>query len=123
MFIKIGEIMKAFDYDGRINYVDENNLLVGFDMQRDCCEEFGHGVFYTLPKDPIKEKPEVGIDLTPYRFVNEAPKVIDFSGDEGGARAFKIVAEELPDAYVVIWNCHNGYYSHGFEYWDGKGSL
>ena len=30
--------MKVFDRDGKINFVDKNNVVLGYDMNQDCCE-------------------------------------------------------------------------------------
>jgi hypothetical protein len=112
--------MNIFDKDGKINYVDSNNRFVGYSMYQSCCESFGHGVFDHVPKT---EHDEFDIDITPYNFVDEPPIDCMEISDSGGGLAFRIVSEGLPDAFVVIWNYHNGYYAHGFEYWDGHGSI
>jgi hypothetical protein len=30
--------MKKFEDNGKINFVDENNVFMGYDMERSCCE-------------------------------------------------------------------------------------
>lgn len=42
--------MKYFEKDGKYNFVDENNVLVGYSSDGNCCEEFGF---------VISEKPEI----------------------------------------------------------------
>lgn len=118
--------MQVFDkstypWPDKVNYVDSANNVVGFDMYANCCESFGHGVFLSIPTSTDEAKAD--IDLSPYSFVNENPTECLPDADGGGGLAFRIVAEGRPDAYVVIWNHHNGYYSHGFSYWNGEGSL
>jgi hypothetical protein len=119
--------MKVFE-DGKswgrkINYVDENNVVLGFDMDQQCCENFGHGVFANPPQS-LSDTEIVDVDLANYRFAADAKPVNCKSyDDEGGGLAFRIVADGLPDLYVAIWNHHNGYYSHGFNWKDESGSL
>ena len=35
--------------------------------------------------------------------------------DMGGATSFKLTKPNNPDIFLVLYNCHNGYYSHGFD--------
>lgn len=28
---------------------------------------------------------------------------------------FKLIAENMPSLFLHLFNCHNGYYGHGFE--------
>ena len=139
--------MKVFTPDtlpwrGKVNYVDKNNRVLGYSMAQDCCEIFGHCILAELPastSDPSEHALPDSV-LEPYSFSPENP--VEFpdsvlgpyspenpvelpatSGGEGGMLAFRIVADGLPNLWVVIWNFHNGYYSHGWEF-DGKeGSL
>jgi hypothetical protein len=99
--------MKTFEKDGKINFVDDNNVLVGFDYEGCCCEVFG------------------------YFFSKAVPQAIDFEGDQSSNTegfnfdkdffhegdefvTFKLVkgSEEI---FLTIYNSHNGYYSHGFD--------
>lgn len=119
--------MKCFDTDhkwkSKVNYVDENNVVLGYDMSGSCCEVFGHGVFASVPANAGDESTPITVDLEPYRFVDEKPTDCLSLRDNGGGLAFRISAPGLPDLYVVIWNFHNGYYSHGFTFKDMRGSL
>lgn len=114
--------MKVFytdeDYAHKLNVVDDNNLLVGYDMSLNCCESFGYN-FYK-DQDQKEELPES--DLEGFFFVDEVPE----EGSEGNYEynnsvSFKIynpVTEEF--AYLVLYNSHNGYYTHGFTYSGGQ---
>ena len=127
--------MKIFtpdnSFDSKVNFVDENNRVVGFSMAYDCCEKFGYAVCRVIPA--TSEEAEMAGEcvpdeatLAPYRFVEEQPSDCLTDGADvegGGGLAFRIAADGQPDMYVVIWNHHNGWYSHGFEYWGGEGSL
>lgn len=108
------------DWESKINFVDVNNRAVGFDMAENCCEDFGCGVASSIDSAAMLEKGSY--DAEPYSFVDEDPTHMD-GFDCGGYLFFRIVADGLPDLYVVIWNHHNGYYSHGFDSWRTSGSL
>lgn len=116
--------MRVFDgkpWPGKVNYVDDANKVVGFDSEQSCCENFGHGVFQVIPESTDVSQYDVNIE--PYRFVDAPPTPCLVSSDCGGGLAWRIVAPGLPDLFVVIWNHHNGYYSHGFKAWNKEGSL
>ena len=113
-------------WDKKVNYVDKNNRVLGYSMEPDCCESFGHCILAELPTakgDPSLCALQESI-LGPYSFSPDQPIELGLSDNEdGGMAGFRIVADALPDLWVVIWNFHSGYYSHGWEF-DGKeGSL
>lgn len=119
--------MKVFTPDNspwnaKVNYVDKNNRVLGYDMSNSCCENFGHCILDELPAD-ASDPPENALPdsvLGPYSFAPENPVELPaVYSDGGGLLAFRIVADGLPDLWVVIWNFHNGYYCHGWEF-DGK---
>lgn len=116
--------MKVFDegfgFGEKVNFVDENNVLIGFDMSQDCCEDFGWFVSeevepYSYRNDWSPGRKYSDDEMVPYRFVPDFIQDVD-SGDldEGGMVAFKLVADGKPDLYLHLYNSHNGYYSHGF---------
>lgn len=122
--------MKCFDpnnsrWESKVNYVDVNNRLVGFDMDSSWREYFGHGVFAALPVDSAELTSPVEADIEPYSFADEEPTLITDRYNEGGTLCFRICADKLPDLWVCIWNHHNGHYGHGFTHWrrDGIGIL
>lgn len=117
----------------KINFVDTNDILVGFNNSQDCCENFGW--FYS-------EKIPTGIqdrntpqDLENYFFNKDFFQKIVLPEnaqvlDGGGIVVFKLVEGlNLPSAYYAVknpqitpkeiylclYNAHNGYYSHGFN--------
>jgi len=100
-------------YGEKVNFIDDNNVFVGYDLSQDCCE---HADFY------ISEKEESGIienkiteGLETYNFDTEYFKeVAYFDGDAGGIARFRLVAKDKPDLFLHLFNSHNGYYSHGF---------
>jgi hypothetical protein len=32
-------MLKVFDREGKVNFVDDKNMVVGYDMNRHCCEK------------------------------------------------------------------------------------
>lgn len=109
--------MKVFEKGNKVNFVDDNNVVVGYDTYQDCCEDAG---WYIAEKiipydwDKTSTIPEYG-DVEPYCFDNGFFERVE-SGllDMGKMVAFKLTAEGIPDIYLHLYNCHNGYYSHGF---------
>ena len=111
--------MKIFEQeDCKVNFVDENNVFVGYDLAQDCCEDAGWfiadkivGYDYDGNTDNLKT-PDV-CDYTFDKFFFE--QVESASLDEGGQVAFRLTAKNKSDLYLNIYNCHNGYYCHCFE--------
>ncbi len=105
-----------------MNFVDDNNVFVGFDYSSSCCESFGWRVCDENPcgKEVFQEEsgqtewPSFQFDP---EFFQEAPE----GDDEGGTAVFRLI-RECPisgikeEKWLQIWNYHNGYYSHGFEF-------
>jgi hypothetical protein len=96
-------------------------------MSQQCCECADHGIWATIPEDPAvahtTELDATSAIMERYNFVDEAYTECDGNFDGGGSATFRMEAEGLPDLYLIIWNHHNGYYSHGFESWREEGSL
>ncbi len=112
--------MKILKFDSKINFVDKNNVFVGYDLGQCCCEYAD----WFIGKD---EENKV-YDEHDNRIEREIPDVADYAFDisyfeevksedlrEGNMVRFKLVSDNKPDLYLHIFNCHNGYYHHGFE--------
>lgn len=109
----------------KVNFIDENDNFVGFDDESQCCEEFwweiinesGDELDEQINKDFIKllafadQEPLYNLDI-----------VNDKAGDETCYVAFALTLPEDTDVcgYLVLYNYHNGYYAH---YWDYKNNL
>jgi len=119
--------MKIFNKDegweSKVNFVDDNNVLVGYDTHQDCCEQAGW--FLSLTEDnEIKEdtiKDVEGYQFDVKYFVDVEPKqegCEDYKYsclDSGRMIRFRLTLEGKPDVFLHIYNSHNGYYGHGFE--------
>jgi len=122
--------MKVFDtsqgWSDKVNFVDEKNVFVGYDMSQDCCEQADWFVSYEITSykydTHISGCPD-DISLDGYLF-DKTFKYVDSSDlDAGSMIAFKLEREGSSDIYLHLYNCHNGYYSHGFEFKDTDESV
>lgn len=108
-----------FDRDSKVNFVDENNVVVGFDTCQSCCENFGWFFRSTEPVSVVidlDDQPDA-TTLKAYSFDPDYFKEIsgpDKYDDTNGV-VFRLWADNQPDLFLVLYNSHNGYYSHGFN--------
>jgi len=111
--------MKIFNKNRKINFVDDNNVFVGFDNESDYNESFGH--FFTYSLDPIEEVNLTEDKLEGFNFDKTffVDTIVDPNDEEEQAVAF-CLEKGNDKIYLVLVNSHNGYYSHGFEM--GKGN-
>ena len=109
--------MRYFDSDGRYNWVDENNVLVGYDSSQSCCENFSWSFKLESPSASDHPNPE-SVVIAPYRFDTEffvESEPGDESYTEEHTATFRMLADGCPDLFLVLSNSHNGYYGHGFS--------
>ena len=109
-------------FDNKINFVDENNVFVGFDMTQDCCENFdwfiGNHFSKNCGYDFNEENSEGNVEklnneLIDYYF--DVDFFDDQTTDEGGAVVFRLTNGN-EEKYLYLLCEHNGYYAHGFEF-------
>jgi len=99
-------------FPGKVNFIDERNNLIGFDMESDCCEDFG---WFIIDTELNSKKGGGKFILENYNF-NKYSFKINRHNDEGGEIIIELKGKKrLPNLYLHIFNNHNGYYSHGFE--------
>jgi hypothetical protein len=104
--------------DGRINFVDENNVFVGFAFSHQCCETFGYVFIDEFPKDHINytEFTSISFNEEDFYFDTHFFKFLDWDElDNGRAIAFRLVNNAGDEVFLLLFNCHNGWYSHGFD--------
>ncbi len=46
--------MRIFEKDGRVNFVDNNNVLVGWDNTSSCCESFSWDLDKSLTSEELE---------------------------------------------------------------------
>jgi len=105
--------MKYFERDSKYNFVDANNVFVGYDSEQNCCESAGWYISYSPAANAIEVSESVAVDLEPYSFYPDYFRE-DAEGESSIAE-FKLKAAGLPDLYLILYNAHNGYYGHGFK--------
>ncbi len=107
--------MRVFEANRKINFVDENNVFVGYDDGQRCCEVFGY-VFTREDPETIMTSlyniKDAEFDHSVYRFDP------DFYRNCDECVYFKLQHIDNPDdvIYLSLYNYHNGYYSHGFSF-------
>lgn len=103
-----------------LNFVDDNNVIVGYDYLGQCCENFGYWISpISNDKNDLSENSD-DFDLEGYNFDPEYHK--EYFGGEyepNNEIEFRLVKEGQSDLFLVLYNYHNGYYSHGFEFKKG----
>lgn len=111
--------MKIFDqtkeFPGKVNFVDKNNVCLGYNMAQDCCENADWFISDKEEKT-YDDVNELEFDVEEFVFDPTYFEDVDCSGlDEGGMVRFRLVNGDA-ELFIHIYNCHNGYYGHGFEF-------
>jgi len=119
--------MKFFNRDRKYNFVDENNVYLGYDSNQQCCENAG----FFIDNLPLKDGESISgrahcvvPDLDGFRFdpsffqcVNAVDD--DCPGASSRVAVFRIVNDnndKSESLYIHLFNTHNGYYAHGFSF-------
>lgn len=106
---------------GKVNFIDENNVFVGYDMGQVCCEYASWFIADSiLNKMPSEIENSDGLEQFSFDpdFFEERSQLKPNDGDydelgEGCMVVFRLT-DGSREKYLHIFNCHNGYYSHGF---------
>ena len=124
--------VRIFEQGGKINFVDINDVYVGFDYGASCCESFGHYFARSAESDEEIEAPtnleEMLFDVSffaedgdsdcynaqaRFRLVHPGRQESDRVTRE---RHRRLAADGgASEIFLVIFNHHTGYYGHGFE--------
>jgi hypothetical protein len=107
---------KAFP--DKVNFVDTNNVVLGYDLGQCCCED----AFWTISEHPDGRSPihkgnvssSQEIELEGYCFDPTYFRRDDDANSDRYAAVFKLVGER--DLFVRLVNHQNGYYCHGFTF-------
>ena len=112
--------MTVFERGHKVNFIDENNVFVGYDMSQCCCEDadwfIPDEILDRVPEVRSKPQEFVGMEGWAFdtRFFHEVP---DNPGvyDGGGMVVFRMINGDR-EQFLHLYNIHNGYYGHGFEF-------
>ena len=113
--------MKIFERKNKINFVDKNNVFVGYDLESQCCEDANWFInpqkitstsFKQLNK-LIKEKINTDDYVFDPQFFEQHISNMAF-GLDSVIIIFKLIKPNYQPLYLHIFNVHNGYYAHGF---------
>ena len=101
----------------RVNFVDKNNVVVGYDLTQDCCEHADWFISETRRNDTGDDKKVYdNKDLEDYVFDKSCLcENIDSKDEEYSGVRFRLVNSEGKELFLHLFNVHNGYYSHGFD--------
>lgn len=123
MKIHIWNFTKTFP--GKVNFIDSNNVILGYDLSQDCCED----AFWTISEREDGEEPmhrgegykQQEFELDDYCFDPDYYK--DASDDAASTYVamFKLKGScERPDLFLRLTNIQSGYYGHGFTFRGSK---
>lgn len=111
-------MIKIFERNGHLNFIDGNDTFVGYDYSAQCCEDF----WYSISDN--KDFRGANYDKSDYDQESLLEcYLIDteyFLKDEEGYNStaqFRLFDPytSCPDKYLTLYNSHNGYYFHGFS--------
>lgn len=104
----------------KTNFIDRNNVVLGFDLLENCCEDFGWFIIDTPCKNKdtfiaVKDQ-EKSIRYLGYCFDIEYNEKVIINDDfkDINIVIFRISNEKGDLKYLHLYNHHNGYYTHGF---------
>lgn len=117
------------------NWIDQNNVVFGYDDTQDCCEDWGWGVWNPKTKERVADSPngmpyhfDLDAGATVMEFTDYLPKReycnLLYGQDETYLDHLDVVRVNLiPDKGVTgdplvfeAYTSHNGYYLHGFSF-------
>jgi hypothetical protein len=112
---------KVEPWGHKVNFVDENEVYLGYDTDDDCCAWGG----WFISEDPEfwppgesgsdwPKEPLGAVDLPGWAFDTGYSKSRALP-QEGAAVQFRIT-DGKAFKYITLYNCHNGYYGKGFDF-------
>lgn len=109
------------DWENKINFVDARNTVVGFDWEHQCCERFW---CQWLDSDRNKiegfqegSEPEMTETIEGFWFDTDYHEIDsgDHHGCEEESWAEFRITNGKEERFLRLYNCQNGYYTHGFD--------
>ena len=106
---------KSDSWSENLNFVDENNVVLGYDYSQDWCEQFGYW-FSSDPqgKEKLEELEIVELDAFVFDTSYFEEDATNEYFEEGGSMTFRMAAG-VRELFLTLYNGHNGYYGHGWD--------
>lgn len=108
---------KGDKYNSKVNFVDENNVFIGYDEYDDCCSDGGW--FISDKKDDWLQESfkEQAMEIPGFIFDTKYFNEISHNEhtDSGGVVQFRLF-KDSEEKFLTLYNCHNGYYGKGFDF-------
>lgn len=111
---------KTENFSSKVNFVDTYNVFLGYDTEQDCCEYADWFISEKQHKD-IPESLNQPDEMDGWVFDIDYFEKVDNEQvfDEGEMVVFRITKGK-EEKFLHLFNCHNGYYGHGFSFGIGK---
>lgn len=102
-------------YGRQVNFIDENDVFVGYDTDQSSCEDAGYFIADKITPYSYEGMEREEWDTEGYFFDrNFFEEVSSPDLDEGGMVVFKLISGDKKPLFLHIYNSHTGYYGHGF---------
>lgn len=115
------KIFKIYDHRGqllKVNYVDDKNRFAGFDLRHHCCESTDHWIEDFAG---VRIEPDYWGQFDYLVFTDDEPVESGDADDCDQRVTFNLIDTKTNIEYMLIFeNCHNGWYSHNYEYGEIK---
>ena len=120
--------IRSDEWSERWNFVDDNNVVLGYCAEPCCCEHFGFkiisgGAEVADHKTDIEATNAV---LDGFEFDPEFAEVANASEEDSdqcsGVAEFRATRGDA-EIRIRLFNYHNGYYSHGFAFSRGESEI
>jgi len=109
----------------KVNFVDENNVLVGYDFSDQCCETYGWYIHSKVATGDVvadslfnenDEANAINESLKDWTFdISFFEEISKGEWDVCATAVFRLVNGDN-ELFLHLFNEHNGYYSHGFDF-------
>lgn len=101
----------------KVNFIDENDVFVGYDLAEKCCENAN---WYFGDKKDTGKRIDRRDDIPAQQQINVEGYVFDTayffkSKDKDPEVQFRLIKKGCKHIYLNLFNVHNGYYEHGFN--------
>jgi len=119
---------KNSPWENKVNFIDSNDVFVGYDLTQNCCENAGwfiskeieYSEYYKkgFSGDTVFSEIEKDVNKDVSGYVFDVSEIIEYTDPRYGGNSivvFKMICDNKDPLYLHLFNCHNGYYSHGFE--------